>query len=138
VDLREKVLNIIKNQPTGVLATIRDNKPHSCFMMFFHEDLTLYVATDRQTKKMDDIQQNPNVHVLFGREGKSWEEEFIEIEGTASVEEDTGLKSKFWNTSLQRWLNGPDDPNYVLLKVTPSHIYYVGKAGTIKPEVLIL
>jgi general stress protein 26 len=72
VDLREKVLNIIKNQPTGVLATIRDNKPHSCFMMFFHEDLTLYVATDRQTKKMDDIQQNPNVHVLFGREGKSW------------------------------------------------------------------
>jgi general stress protein 26 len=72
VDLREKVLNIIKNQPTGVLAMIRDNKPHSCFMMFFHEDLTLYVATDRQTKKMDDIQQNPNVHVLFGREGKSW------------------------------------------------------------------
>ncbi|MCP8969908.1 pyridoxamine 5'-phosphate oxidase family protein [Ectobacillus ponti] len=138
MELKDKIQSLLRNQQPGVLATIRDNKPHICFMMFFHEGLDIYVATDRQSKKLEDIQNNPNVHVLLGNENSSWEESFLEIEGTASVEEDPALKSKFWNNSLKRWLLGPEDPNYVLLKVTPKHIYHIDKAGTIKPEVLTL
>ncbi|MFD3448169.1 pyridoxamine 5'-phosphate oxidase family protein [Microbacteriaceae bacterium 4G12] len=138
MELKQKILSMLQNNKTGVLATIRNNKPHSCFMVFFHEELTLYVATDRQSKKLEDISQNNHVHVLLGRDGKTWDEEFIEVEGTASVEEDADLKNKFWNNILKRWLHGPEDPNYVLLKITPKHIYYIDKAGVIKPQVLSL
>lgn len=64
-------------------------------MMFFHEDFVLYVATDRQSKKITDIEQNPNVHVLLGREGKKLDEDYIEVEGLASIEEDSTLKTSF-------------------------------------------
>ncbi|MDX7989582.1 general stress protein, partial [Xenorhabdus sp. 12] len=79
---------------------------HSAFMMFFHEDFVLYVATDRKSKKITDIEKNPNVHVLLGREGKKLDEDYIEVEGLASIEEDSTLKNKFWNNSLKRWLLG--------------------------------
>ncbi|MDC2865409.1 pyridoxamine 5'-phosphate oxidase family protein [Bacillus sp. BP-3] len=136
--LKEKIANIIQNQQIGVLATIRDNKPYSCFMMFFHEDFVLYAATDRQSKKITDIEQNATVHILLGREGKKWDEEYLEIEGIASIEEDSTLKNKFWTNSLKRWLLGPEDPNYVLIKINPETIYYIDSAGTTQPEFIRL
>jgi len=136
--LKEKIATIIQGQRTGVLSTVRNEKPHSAFMMFFHEDFVLYVATDRQSKKITDIEQNPNVHVLLGREGKKLDEDYIEVEGLASIEEDSTLKNKFWNNSLKRWLLGPEDPNYVLIKINPDTIYYIDGAGTTEPEFLRL
>ena len=93
--LKEKIATIIQGQRTGVLSTVRNDKPHSAFMMFFHEDFVLYVATDRQSKKITDIENNPNVHVLLGREGKKLDEDYIEVEGLASIEEDSTLKTSF-------------------------------------------
>ncbi|MEH7455743.1 pyridoxamine 5'-phosphate oxidase family protein [Bacillus sp. JJ1127] len=136
--LKEKIATIIQGQKTGVFATIRDNRPHSAFMMFFHEDFVLYVATDRNSKKLTDIEKNPNVHVLLGREGKNSDEDYIEVEGIASIEEDQTLKNKFWNNSLKRWLLGAEDPNYVLIKINPNTIYYIDHAGTTQPEFLRL
>lgn len=69
--LKEKIATIIQGQRTGVLSTVRNEKPHSAFMMFFHEDFVLYVANASTIKKITDIEQNPNVHVLLGREGKN-------------------------------------------------------------------
>ena len=63
--LKEKIATIIQGQRTGVLSTVRNDKPHSAFMMFFHEDFVLYVATDRQSKKITDIENNTNVDVLL-------------------------------------------------------------------------
>lgn len=136
--IKEKIMNIIQSEKTGVLATIRDNKPHSCFMVFFHEDFVLYVATDRHSKKITDIEKNPNVHILLGKESKSLDESYIEVEGTASIEEDATLKNKFWNNNLKRWLLGPEDPNYVLIKINPNTIYYIDRSGTSQPEFLRL
>lgn len=138
MELKEKILSILQNQQTGVLATVRDHKPHSCFMMFFHQDLTLYVATDHLSRKVDDIKENNNVHVLIGNNGKSWGEEFIEVEADAYLEDSAQLKKQFWNDSLNKWLDGPEDPNYILLRLEPKNIYYIDKAGTIQPEVLTL
>ena len=117
---------------------VRDHKPHSCFMMFFHQDLTLYVATDHLSRKVDDIKENNNVHALIGNSGKSWGEEFIEIEADAYMEDSAQLKKQFWNDNLNKWLDGPEDPNYILLRLEPKRIYYIDKAGTIQPEVLTL
>ncbi|WP_379971009.1 pyridoxamine 5'-phosphate oxidase family protein [Ectobacillus sp. sgz5001026] len=136
MDLKTKVLRVLAQEQIGVLATIRDNKPHSSFMMLFHEDVTLYVAADRQSKKVTDIKKNNHVHVLVGSTNNSWNEPFVEIEGTASLEDNETLKHKFWNDALHHWLQGPDDPNYVLVKITPVHIYLAEKAGT--PEKLSL
>lgn len=134
-ELKNKILTILSNHKIGTLATIQDSRPYSRFMMFFHEDLVLYTATNKDTHKVDEIKQNPNVHVLLGYEGTGWNDSYVEIEATASISDNQELKSKYWNNCLTEWLSSPDDPEYVLLQLTPESIRYYEKAGS-KPEVL--
>ena len=104
-------------------------------MMFFHEDVVLYTAANKDTHKVDDIKQSPKVHVLLGYEGKGWNDSYVEIEATASISDNQDLKSKFWNDHLREWISGPDDPDYILLQLMPEAIRYYEKAGS-KPEIL--
>ncbi|MBM7704325.1 pyridoxamine 5'-phosphate oxidase family protein [Metabacillus iocasae] len=132
---KEKVLTILKDHKIGTLATIRGGKPYSRFMMFFNEDLVLYTATNKHTHKVEDIEENPYVHILLGYEGQGWNDSYVEIQAKANVEDRQELKEKFWNEHLREWISGPDDPNYVLLQLTPEHILYFEKAGS-EPEEL--
>ncbi|WP_110113535.1 pyridoxamine 5'-phosphate oxidase family protein [Bacillus sp. CGMCC 1.16541] len=132
---KEKVLKLFQDHKIGTLATIRDGKPYSRFMMFFNEDLVLYTATNKNTHKVEDIEENPYVHVLLGYEGQGWNDAYVEIEAKANVEERSELKEKFWNDHLREWISGPDDPNYVLLQLTPECILYFDKAGSEAEEI---
>jgi general stress protein 26 len=106
-------------------------------MLFFHEDLTLYAATNKHTHKVEDIEENPNVHILVGLEGNGFSSSYCEIEAKATLEDSKELRSKFWNDQLKEWMSGPEDPNYLLLKMTPSIIRYFDQAGD-GPEELTL
>lgn len=64
--LKEKVLNIIRDHKIGVLSTVENNKPHSRYMTFLNDELTLYTPTSGKTEKIDEIEKNPNVHILIG------------------------------------------------------------------------
>ncbi|MDQ0246916.1 general stress protein 26 [Bacillus fengqiuensis] len=134
-ELKNKILTILSNHKIGTLATIQDNRPYARFMMFFHEDLVLYTATNKDTHKVDEIIQNPNVHILLGYEGKGWNDSYVEIEATAAISDNQELKNKYWNDCLTEWLRSPDDPDYILLQLTPESIRYYEKAGS-KPEIL--
>ncbi len=48
-----------------------------------------------ENQKDNRYRKNPNVHVLLGREGKKLDEDYIEVEGLASIEEDSTLKTSF-------------------------------------------
>ncbi len=118
--LKEEVINIIDNDHVGVLSTMQENKPHARYMMFFHDELQLYTATNKKTHKVDEIEDNPNVHVLLGFNEK--EKKYVELQGKATLVNDDQLKQKYWNDQLMPWLDGPNDPEYCLLKIDPEHI----------------
>ncbi len=119
-NLKQEVINIIDSDHVGVLSTMQENKPHARYMMFFHDELQLYTATNKKTHKVDEIENNPNVHVLLGFDQK--DKQYVELQGKASIVNDEQLKQKYWNDQLTPWLNGPDDPEYCLLQITPEHI----------------
>lgn len=118
--LNQEVKNIIDNDRLGVLSTMQGNKPHARYMMFFHDELQLYTATNKKTHKVEEIENNPNVHVLLGFDRKG--DQYIELQGKASIVNDQKLKEKYWNDQLKPWLDGPKDPEYCLLKISPEHI----------------
>ncbi|WP_404469757.1 pyridoxamine 5'-phosphate oxidase family protein [Sutcliffiella horikoshii] len=134
-DLKSKITSMFSNHKIGTLATIRGDRPYSRFMLFFNEDLVLYCATNEHTHKIEDIKANPHVHILLGMEGTSWKQPYAEIEAEASFEDSLDLKKKFWDEKLSEWITSPDDPEYLLLKLTPSVIRYYEKAGS-EAEVL--
>ena len=121
-DLKEKVINIISNHKSGTLASVENNKPHSRYMTFYNEDLTLYTPTKKDTEKIDEIKNNPYVSVLLGYEEKGQSDAFVEILGTSSINDTQSLKDQFWEESFNKWFDGPNDPNYVFLEIQPKTV----------------
>ena len=71
-ELKQSIEHIMDKHYTGTLATVIHNKPSSRYMTFFHDGLTLYTPTSIDTHKADEIEANPNVHVLLGYTGESF------------------------------------------------------------------
>lgn len=120
--LKNKVLDILDHHKIGSLATVESGKPHSRYMTFFHDGLTLYTPTSDETHKAEEIDNNPNVHVLLGYNGEGLGDAYLEITGTAKLNHSKDLKDKIWNEKLERWFDGKDDPNLTVLEIEPSEI----------------
>ncbi|WP_221568502.1 pyridoxamine 5'-phosphate oxidase family protein [Alkalihalobacillus sp. TS-13] len=118
-DLKEKVLNVLDHSKFGTLATVKKNKPHSRYMTFHHDGLTMYTPTDKDTHKAEEIDENPNVHILLGYNGDGLGDVYVEVEGTATIKKDVDLKEKLWTKHMDQYFEGPDDPDYVVLEIKP-------------------
>ncbi|AGX03532.1 MULTISPECIES: pyridoxamine 5'-phosphate oxidase family protein [Bacillaceae] len=121
-DVKEKVLKILEDNKIGTLATVKSNKPHTRYMTFFNDELKLYTATSKETDKTEEIEENPNVHILIGYDGEGLGDAYLEIEGRASVNASEELKEKVWNDHLKPWFDGPNDPNYIVLEIQPTDV----------------
>ncbi|WP_366162668.1 pyridoxamine 5'-phosphate oxidase family protein [Bacillus infantis] len=121
-DVKEKVLKILEDNKIGTLATVKSNKPHTRYMTFFNDELKLYTATSKETDKTEEIEENPNVHILIGYDGEGLGDAYLEIEGRASVNASEKLKEKVWNDHLKPWFDGPNDPNYIVLEIQPTDV----------------
>ena len=135
-NLKEKIVQVLGESKVGTLATVVGNKPHSRYMTFFNDDLTLYTPTSKETYKADEIAQNPYVHILLGYEGEGMGDAYIEVQGKASIREDQSIKEKFWNEKMKKWIESPDDPDYIILEITPETVRLMNDHGT--PETLNL
>ncbi|PAL18342.1 pyridoxamine 5'-phosphate oxidase family protein [Peribacillus simplex] len=127
--IKEKVLNIIHDHKIGVLSSVENNKPHSRYMTFFNDELTLYTPTSGKTEKIDEIEKNPNVHILIGYDNEGLGDSYLEISGTSKINESQELKDKLWNESFEKWFEGPKDPNYLILQIKPESIRLMNNNG---------
>ncbi|WP_079508172.1 pyridoxamine 5'-phosphate oxidase family protein [Mesobacillus jeotgali] len=134
--LTKKITQVLSESKVGTLATVVDNKPHTRYMTFFHEDLTMYTPTSKETYKAEEIEKNPNVHILLGYEGDGFGDAYIEVQGKASIHEEQSLKDKFWNERMKKWIDSPSDPDFIILEIKPDTIRLMNDNG--EPEILNL
>lgn len=134
-DLKRKVINIISGHRTGVLSSVEHNKPHSRYMTFYNEDLTLYTPTKKDTEKVEEIEKNPYVSVLLGYEEKGQSDAYVEITGTSSINESQDLKKQYWDKSFEKWFKAPDDPNYVFIQIKPETVRLLNLNGEPPQEI---
>ncbi len=124
---RSVVEDILSGAYVGPMATIQNNKPHSRYMTFFSDELTLYAATSRKTDKIDEIETNPYTHILLGYESELFDDEFVEYMGEVSIHDSKEIKAQTWRDDMLKWFDGPEDPNLVILKITPLEIRVLNK-----------
>lgn len=129
MNAKDTARKILDESLVGTMATVQDNKPFSRYMTFFNEDFTLYTATSKQTDKVEELEGNPNTHILIGYDGEGYDDAYLEIMGTVKVADDESLKEKVWNEHMKPWFSGPEDPNLVILKVTPDSMRLMNKKG---------
>lgn len=129
-EIRNAIENIIINSKTGIMATVKGNKPHARYMTFFHKDLTLYTPTSKDTDKSEEVTENPNTHILLGYDGNGFGDAYVEYEGEVTIKEDEELKMKLWDDNMKNWFDGPNDPNLIVLEIRPKQIRLKNKKGS--------
>lgn len=134
--VRAQVEQILESDLVGPMATVKGKMPHSRYMTFCHDNLTLYTLTSKQTDKVDDIEQNPYTHIILGYEGGGFGDAYVEYEGKVNVNDSPELKKKLWSDHANIYFDGPDDPNLTVLEIQPLHIRLMNKKGQETPQEL--
>ncbi|WP_055107743.1 pyridoxamine 5'-phosphate oxidase family protein [Paenibacillus ihumii] len=121
--LEQNIIQAIEKNKFCAMGTVENGKPKVRYMAIYNEGMSIHLATNRKTHKIEELRDNPNVCLLLGYE-LGGTKEVVEIEGTCEITKNAQLRQQVWNDDLRPWFAGPDDPNYVILDVTPTRIEY--------------
>ncbi|MEC0178805.1 pyridoxamine 5'-phosphate oxidase family protein [Paenibacillus favisporus] len=126
--LEQNLAKILDHNQFCSFATVEGNRPKQRYMALYNQGLSIHLVTDRKTHKVEELEGNPHVSLLLGYEiGGS--REVVEIEGTCKVTAEDSLRKQIWKEEFKKQFTGPDDPDYVLLEITPVRVEYTGKDG---------
>lgn len=136
-EIKSAIENILNNSSVGTMATVQHNKPHSRYMTFSPNGFNLYTATDKHTHKIEELEKNPFTHILLGYEGDGYGDDYVEYEGKVHITDSLELKKKLWNPNMEKWFDNANDPNYIVLEISPEKIALMNKSG-VEPRILEL
>ena len=124
--LKERIQAKLTGPTLCAMATINeDGKPWVRYMMLAADErLTLWGATFAGFRKVGQLRKNPEVHLTTGAKDMETAESYLQIQARAEVLTDIESKKALWSDYLKKIFSGPDDPNYVVLKITPYRIEY--------------
>jgi len=135
-DIRQRILSIIRPAHLASLATItEDGKPWTRYVIpRADDDLNIRVATRVNSLKVAQIRKNPEVHLTCGVSDPRNVDTFLQIQGQARFTTDRHERESFWDPHLENIFDGPDDPGYGVIVITPYRIE-LWKEGDSEPEV---
>ena len=126
MDLQKKIYNLMKEYPLAALATVtEDGKPWVRFIMIAPEkDLSINFATLLNSRKVAQINHNPEVHLACGAALVDSVAPYVQIAGTAKTSRDETIRKAMWTDALTKYFTGPDDANYCVGIIEPYRIEY--------------
>lgn len=125
----ETVKELIKDIEVAMLTTVSGGKAVSRPMQTQETEFDgdLWFLTMKDTAKYQEILDNPSVNLAYA--GKS----YVSISGTAQFIEDMERKKEYWNPVFDKLLETSyDDPNVILIKVTPETAEYWESGNKLK------
>lgn len=120
-EVLDRIKAILDQSRIGVMSTIDGDKPNARYMVFYNDDFTLYTKTSEETPKFEEVEKNPNTHIMLGyNEGNN--KAYLEISGTVQTVDDKETIDWLWDSQDKTYFNGKDDDDLVILKVIPENI----------------
>jgi general stress protein 26 len=132
MDLKEKIYKIMTDSPLAVLATItQDGRPWARYIIITGEkDLRIKFPSSVNSRKVIQINRNPEVHVTCGATAMASMTPYLQIEGKAKITRDENILKQIWMDELKNYFTGPGDPNYCVGIIEPYRIEYVNMSQT--------
>ncbi|MDO4587251.1 MAG: pyridoxamine 5'-phosphate oxidase family protein [Planctomycetia bacterium] len=137
-EIRSKIFEQFDGPTLSQLATVNQyGRPWVRYVMStIDEEMTLRIPTRSDTRKVQDIRYNPEVHVLVGKDLFSRSGAYAQIEGVATLTNDAHQRTQYWNSGMQRYFSSTEDPSYILIEVRPFRIEYWSAMEEENPAVL--
>jgi len=108
------------------LATSEDDVPCVRYLIAHaDDDLNVFFATYRNTKKVRQIKRNPVVSFVVGGDPGDWRKPYARFTGKCEEIDDLEAKRKFWKPVYSSFFSGPEDENFVLFGIRPIKIEFM-------------
>jgi general stress protein 26 len=124
MELREKILEVIRGPHTAAVATLDGKLPAVRFMLLNgFPDMTLIGGTMKSSRKIVQLKKNADVDIAVWS-GKEITDPYVEIRARAEIHDDIATKKKYWNPMFIPYFRSVDNPDFVVLIFTASEITY--------------
>lgn len=125
-NLLEKIQKVVEGTVMCSFSTITtDGKPWVRYVMAqFSEDLTIQFSTHVTDRKVEQIKSHNEVHLTCGVTDPSILKPYLQIQGKATLINDSKAKHALWGPGMEKIYKGPDDENYGVIRVVPYRIEY--------------
>ena len=145
-NFKQQITEFLSQVEYSELITVEGDVPHIRPMVYVNQGLTIYMATRRNTSKVQQILANPHVSVMIIKsfqEVKHTQEVIIEgVAGLVTEEQERqwvfeAFKKK--PLTFQEWTEDGATEEYEVIKITPNLLKYFdyGK-GESAPKILEL
>lgn len=129
-ELKQKISEYLATHYYLNLATVSpEGRPMAHTMAYVSEDMTVYLATNRNTRKVRNIMQNPAVAYTIDEDDPDWfDMQALQVEGRASIVEDEGEMREIGEIMMGKFpviADMPADPDTILIKIVPEVVYYL-------------
>lgn len=129
-DLKQKICEYLATHYYLNLATVSpEGTPMAHTMAYVSEDATVYLATNRNSRKIRNILHNPAVAFTVDEDDPDWfDMQGLQVEGRASIVEDEGEMREVGEIMTGKFpvlADLPPDPDTVLIKIVPEVVYYL-------------
>jgi len=122
--LRDRIFAVIGKRHLASFATItEDGRPWVRYVMpIASADLTIRFSTFAGSRKVTQINKNPEVHLTCGVSDPDTDTIYLQIQGNAEFVTTEEERSAYWHDFLKSYFSGPDDPHYGIIRITPYRI----------------
>ena len=121
---RRKLVSIVNKADTAFMVTRIGNSMHGRPMANaqVEDDFdTLWFATQKSSGKVQELAADSEVCLGYTNGSGS---EWASVTGHGRSVENRAKIKQLWNPIWKNWFEGPDDPNLVLIAVTPESAEY--------------
>lgn len=135
-ELNQRILDIIHKPQLASLASVTElNNPWVRYVVTVGDgNFILRCATLVDSRKVEQIKNNPNVHLTCGVSSFLAMQPYLQIQAKARVTTDKDERHNFWNDMIAPIFTGPDDPKYAVIIIDPYRIEYC-TPGSYQPEI---
>jgi general stress protein 26 len=120
---RAKVREMINSIRDAVLVSrVPDGSLHGRPMSTAEVDEQwekIWFATQRDSGKVHELKDDDHVYLGYSKSG-----EYVSVSGRARIVKDSQKAKDLWSPLWKNWFSGPDDPNLMLLEITPETAEY--------------
>jgi general stress protein 26 len=129
-ELKDKIREYLSNHYYLNLATVSpQGRPMAHTMAYVSEGIVVYIATNKNTRKVQNIMQNPHVAYTVDEDDPDWFDiQALQIEGKASIITDEGELREAGEILVAKFpvaADMPPDPDSIMIKIEPEVIYYL-------------
>ena len=129
-ELKNKICEYLANHYYLNLATVDpEGNPMAHTMAYVSEEAVVYLATNKNTRKVQNIMHNPRVAYTVDEDDPDWfDMQGLQVEGRASIITDETELREVGEIMVAKFpiaADMPPDPDTIMIKIEPEAVYYI-------------